>query len=50
MYIVYVVKQTGIHNQADIDKKAPQFGKESAGDPKYEVFNGNGTSIMMTVS
>ena len=42
MYSIYVVKQTGILSQDDISAKVPQFGKESAGDPKYEDFNGNG--------
>lgn len=39
---IYVVRQTGILTQADIDNNIAQFGKESAGDPKYFDANGDG--------
>lgn len=41
---ICVVRQIGVLSQADIDNKVPQFGIESAGDPKYEdVAGANGT-------
>ncbi|TDN36084.1 SusC/RagA family TonB-linked outer membrane protein [Hymenobacter sp. UV11] len=42
IYSIFVVKQTGILSQADIDGKAALFGAETAGDAKYEDFNGDG--------
>lgn len=39
---IYVVKQTGILTQADINAKAALFGNQEAGDPKYEDFDKNG--------
>jgi TonB-linked SusC/RagA family outer membrane protein len=42
IYSIFVVKQTGILSQADIDGKAALFGAETAGDPKYEDANGDG--------
>ncbi|MGI4824193.1 MAG: SusC/RagA family TonB-linked outer membrane protein [Janthinobacterium lividum] len=42
IYSIFVVKQTGILTQADIDGKAALFGAETAGDPKYEDVNGDG--------
>ncbi|WP_460552839.1 SusC/RagA family TonB-linked outer membrane protein [Hymenobacter daeguensis] len=42
IYSIFVVKQTGILSQADIDNGAAKFGNETAGDPKYEDYNGDG--------
>jgi TonB-linked SusC/RagA family outer membrane protein len=42
IYSIFVVKQNGILTQADIDGGAAKFGAETAGDPKYEDFNGDG--------
>ncbi|OON66496.1 SusC/RagA family TonB-linked outer membrane protein [Hymenobacter sp. CRA2] len=42
MYSIYVVKQTGILSQADIDGGAALFGNQKAGDPRYEDYNGDG--------
>jgi len=42
LYSIFVVKQTGILSQADIDGKAALYGTETAGDPKYEDVNGDG--------
>ena len=42
IYSFYVVRQTGILTQADIDNKVALFGAETAGDPMYEDFNGDG--------
>ncbi|ALW85293.1 SusC/RagA family TonB-linked outer membrane protein [Hymenobacter sedentarius] len=42
IYSLFVVRQTGILSQSDIDNKAALFGAETAGDPKYEDFNGDG--------
>jgi outer membrane receptor protein involved in Fe transport len=42
MNSIFVVRQIGILSQADIDNKAPQFGVESAGDPKYYDYDKNG--------
>lgn len=43
MYSIYVIKQTGILTQEDIDKKVALFGAQTAGDPKYEDFTPDGT-------
>jgi TonB-linked SusC/RagA family outer membrane protein len=42
MYSVFVVKQTGILTQEDIDKKVALYGPQKAGDPKYEDFKADG--------
>ena len=42
LYSIYVVRQTGILTQADIDAKVARYGNETAGDPKYEDVNGDG--------
>jgi TonB-linked SusC/RagA family outer membrane protein len=42
IYSFFVVKQTGILSQSDIDSGAAKFGTETAGDPKYEDYNGDG--------
>ncbi len=42
VYSIYVVRQNGILTQADIDKKAPVFGSETVGDPRYADANGDG--------
>ncbi|GAC1591654.1 MAG: TonB-dependent receptor [Hymenobacter sp.] len=42
LYSIFVVKKIGILSQADIDGKAPLYGPETAGDPKYEDYNGDG--------
>nr|WP_233168702.1 TonB-dependent receptor [Hymenobacter sp. BT523] len=42
VYSIFVVKQTGILSQADIDGGAARFGNETAGDPKYEDYNKDG--------
>jgi TonB-linked SusC/RagA family outer membrane protein len=42
LYSIFVVKQNGILTQADIDGKAALYGTETAGDPRYEDFNGDG--------
>ncbi|WP_460607456.1 SusC/RagA family TonB-linked outer membrane protein [Hymenobacter terrigena] len=42
IYSIFVVKQTGILTQADIDSKVAQLGTQSAGEPKFEDFNGDG--------
>ena len=42
MYSIFVVRQTGILSQADIDGKAALYGAETAGDPKYEDINNDG--------
>jgi TonB-dependent starch-binding outer membrane protein SusC len=42
MYSNYLVQMVGILSQADIDGKAPLFGTEKAGDPKYLDANGDG--------
>ncbi|MGI4863015.1 MAG: SusC/RagA family TonB-linked outer membrane protein [Janthinobacterium lividum] len=42
IYSFFVVKQNGILSQADIDNGAAKFGSETAGDPRYEDFNGDG--------
>ncbi|MVN78696.1 SusC/RagA family TonB-linked outer membrane protein [Hymenobacter sp. HMF4947] len=42
IYSIFVVKQTGILTQADIDNKVALFGSETAGDAKYEDANGDG--------
>jgi TonB-dependent starch-binding outer membrane protein SusC len=42
MYSHYLVQQTGILSQADIDGKAPLFGTQKAGDPKYLDANADG--------
>lgn len=43
LYSIYVVKQTGILTQDDINKKVATYGPETVGDPKYEDFNPDGT-------
>lgn len=42
VYSIFVVKQTGILSQSDIDNGAARFGNQSAGDPRYEDYNGDG--------
>ncbi|MDO7851700.1 SusC/RagA family TonB-linked outer membrane protein [Hymenobacter convexus] len=42
IYSLFVVRQTGILSQADIDGGAAKFGNETAGDPKYEDYNKDG--------
>lgn len=42
LYSIYVVKQTGILSQQDIDNKAALYGSETVGDPKYFDANGDG--------
>ena len=42
IYSIFVVKQAGILSQADIDNKVAQLGIQSAGEPKFEDFNGDG--------
>ena len=42
IYSIFVVKQTGLLSQADIDSKVAQLGTQSAGEPKFEDFNGDG--------
>jgi TonB-linked SusC/RagA family outer membrane protein len=42
MYSIFVVRQTGILSQADIDGKAALYGNETAGDPKYQDYNNDG--------
>lgn len=39
MYSIYVVKQIGILSKEDIANKAPLFGAEKEGDPKYMDVN-----------
>lgn len=41
MYSIYVVRQIGILSQEDITNKAPVFGSETVGDPKYLDANGD---------
>jgi TonB-linked SusC/RagA family outer membrane protein len=41
-YSFFMVRQTGILSQADIDGKAALYGTETAGDPKYQDINGDG--------
>jgi TonB-linked SusC/RagA family outer membrane protein len=43
LYSIYVVKQTGILTQDDINKKVATYGPQTVGDPKYEDFNPDGT-------
>jgi TonB-linked SusC/RagA family outer membrane protein len=40
IYSLFVVKQTGILTQADIDNNVARFGNQTAGDPRYEDFSG----------
>jgi TonB-linked SusC/RagA family outer membrane protein len=42
MYSIYVIKQTGILTQEDINKNVALYGSETVGDPKYEDFSGDG--------
>ena len=42
IYSFFVVRQTGILTQADIDAKVARFGAQTAGDPRYEDYNGDG--------
>jgi TonB-linked SusC/RagA family outer membrane protein len=42
LYSIYVVKQTGILTQDDINKGAPLYGSQTAGDPKYEDYSEDG--------
>ncbi|MBO0359122.1 TonB-dependent receptor [Hymenobacter sp. BT186] len=42
VYSIFVVKQTGILSQSDIDNGAARFGNQTAGDPRYEDYNGDG--------
>ncbi|MGI4735392.1 MAG: SusC/RagA family TonB-linked outer membrane protein [Janthinobacterium lividum] len=42
MYSFFMVRQTGILSQTDIDGKAALYGTETAGDPKYQDINGDG--------
>ncbi len=42
LYSIYVVKQTGILTQDDINKKVALYGSETVGDPKYEDFTPDG--------
>jgi TonB-linked SusC/RagA family outer membrane protein len=43
LYSIYVVKQTGILTQDDINKKVATYGPQTVGDPKYEDFTPDGT-------
>ena len=43
MYSTYVVEQTGILTQADIDNRVPIIQGQVAGDPKYADANGDGS-------
>ncbi|MFL5745756.1 MAG: SusC/RagA family TonB-linked outer membrane protein [Niastella sp.] len=42
LYSIFVIKQTGILTQDDINKKVATFGPETVGDPKYEDFTPDG--------
>ena len=42
IYSLFVVRQNGILSQSDIDNGAARLGNETAGDPKYEDYNGDG--------
>ena len=42
IYSIFVVKQTGILSQSDIDSKVAQLGTQSAGEPRFEDYNGDG--------
>lgn len=42
MYSIFVVKQIGILSQSDLDNGAARFGAQTAGDPRYEDYNGDG--------
>jgi TonB-linked SusC/RagA family outer membrane protein len=42
VYSIFVVRQTGILTQADIDGGVARFGAQTAGDPRYEDINGDG--------
>ncbi|WP_201980033.1 SusC/RagA family TonB-linked outer membrane protein [Hymenobacter rubidus] len=42
IYSLFVIRQTGILSQADIDNNAARLTGETAGDPKYEDINGDG--------
>jgi hypothetical protein len=42
VYSFFVVKQNGILSQADIDGGVARFGAQTAGDPRYEDYNGDG--------
>ncbi|MBJ6144870.1 TonB-dependent receptor [Hymenobacter sp. BT559] len=42
VYSFFVVKQTGILTQADVDGGVARFGAQTAGDPRYEDYNGDG--------
>ncbi|HET9502516.1 MAG TPA: TonB-dependent receptor [Hymenobacter sp.] len=42
LYSYYIVRQIGILSQADIDGGAARISGQSAGDPRYEDFNGDG--------
>ncbi len=43
LYSIYVVRQTGILSQQDIDNKVAKYGTQVAGDPKYLDANNDGT-------
>ena len=43
MNSIYVVRQTGILSQQDIDNNAALYGTETVGDPKYYDANKDGT-------
>lgn len=42
MYSIYVVQQSGILSQQDIDNGVPLHGTQMAGDPRYVDANGDG--------
>jgi TonB-linked SusC/RagA family outer membrane protein len=42
LYSIYVVRQDGILSQSDIDNKVALYGSQTAGDPKYVDYNGDG--------
>jgi TonB-linked SusC/RagA family outer membrane protein len=42
LYSIYVIKQTGILTQDDINKNVALFGSETVGDPKYEDYTPDG--------
>ncbi|MFD1875248.1 SusC/RagA family TonB-linked outer membrane protein [Hymenobacter bucti] len=42
IYSFFVVKQIGILSQSDIDGRVARFGAQTAGDPRYEDYNGDG--------
>ncbi|MCB2410630.1 SusC/RagA family TonB-linked outer membrane protein [Hymenobacter lucidus] len=42
VYSIFVVRQTGILTQADLDNGAARYGTQTVGDPKYFDANGDG--------